>query len=320
MSFLQSLRMANIFPKNRANDQPFGMPEIDDGNVGTMFRQVTPLAQSLDNQAMMRQKELMDHRNMITNQNKPQLSMQDKAWGLTAPRNFATKPAPPVQGGFSPMQKMFQQRDAQEREQAIAQSEMSQKFNQAMELQKMKGSQDIDLENVRTAGDSDQIAQRGGIDRDLAGMRQRHESEMANARTQAEMVALQKRHEFETSQINTRETARGREDRLTQREKPVTGTAATAKDANDALVGKVQRLKLSNPDLAKRVIEDPKSPGMYIISGATAQEKAAIDKYFADAPAPGAAADSGAGKVITQKNSKGQTRTSTDGGKTWTMK
>lgn len=272
MSFLENLRMSNIFPKKPATDRPFGMPEIDDGNIKSMLSQVMPAAEQMNQNDARRQRDMMQFEFDLKNKPRGQTSMPIKTI-----HDYPPTHANVVQAPQTPMQKMFSARseDARGRENQVA--DMSTKFSQALEMQKQGGVQDIDLQNLRGEQATSQIEQRGGIDRDVAGIRAKHDMELNSARNAQERAAIMLRHQGEMLQ----EGERGRQNRMTQSEKPITGAAATAKDQTEAFAGRVQQLAIDAPNLAKLITLDAESGGQFRISQyATPEQQAAIRNYM----------------------------------------
>lgn len=265
--------MASIFPGQREHGaSPFGMPEIDDGRVGPMMNQAMDFSRNINDDNMRRDKEMMNFQFNLKNKRPTQQSIPIKTMSDYPPTH-----ANVVQAPQTPMQKMFSARSEDARGREEQQADLSTKFSQAMEMQKNKQMGDIDLENVRTAGDTAQIAQRGGIDKDIAGIRAKHDMELNSARNAQERAAIMLRHQGEMQQ----EGERGRQNRMTQSEKPITGAAATAKDQTEAFAGQVQRLAIDAPNLAKLVTIDAEAGGQFRISQyATPEQQAAIRNYM----------------------------------------
>jgi len=296
--------MSNIFPRNSAKDRPFGMPEIDNGNVGEMLRQIGPYAESMNENDLRRKKDLMqfefDLRNQGQNRNQP--SMMER---MSQANTLGTKPqgAVQIQAGPTPMQRMFQERDAQERNQKFrdeqSEQELSGKYRQAMDTQKIQDEASMQRMAAEIAGRKDITGMETGSRERVAADTRKYGSEEAGR-------ASERRIAEERAQA----IARGEQDRLTQANKPVPPVAA--KDLDEAQASRIQQMMLNNPQLGRYVTKNEN--GMFEISrNAPPEAIAAIKQHLT----PQAQSQG----VITQKNKKtGQTRTSTDGGKTWTTK
>lgn len=271
MPFLEKLRMNNIFPRNPASDRPFGMPEIDDGEFGPMMHQAQGYARTANNEADQRQKEMMKFEFDLKNSSRPQPG------GIAGSRltQMMTRPgssAPAVQGGFSPMQRMFQERDAADRARKEDQDDTTTKFRQAMQMKSMDQGGDIDLQNLRGEQESNQIEQRGGMDQTAANIKMRHDRELASARNAAETEQIKQRQTYELSQI----AARGTQDRMTQAEKPPVGAA---NDPMKQIAARVQSLAIDAPALATMV--DTQPDGQFRINPkASPQQIQAIRQYM----------------------------------------
>jgi len=262
----------------------------------------------MDENDLRRKKDLMqfefDLRNQGQNRNQP--SMMDR---MSAANTIGSQAgrygqgAVQVQAGPTPMQKMFQDRDAREREQKFrdsqSQQELSGKYKQAMDTQKIQDEASMQRMAAEIAGRKDITGMETGSRERVAADTRKYGSEEAGR-------ASERRIAEERAQA----IARGEQDRLTQANKPVPPVAA--KDLDEAQASRIQQMMLNNPQLGRYVTKNEN--GMFEISRNAPPEAIAAIKQQLTPQAPSQG-------VITQKNKKtGQTRTSTDGGKTWTTK
>lgn len=268
MGFLDQLRMNNIFPRK----SPLGMPEIDTSTIGDTLNEVLPFARTSDNEDSQRTKDMMSFQHGLNNP-QPQLSMRDRAIGDTTQRPMMRGGG--VQGGFSPMQQQFQARDKADRARQQEQSDMSTKFQQAMQLQAMKGSQDIDLEDVRSASNTADIEQRGGIDQRAAALLAENQRGVASTKTAADIEAARALQSGKERGM----MIEGVQNRLTNSVKPP--TSAAANDPAKQFASRAQSLAIDAPALATMLVPPTESGGQFTISPkATPDQIAAIRKYM----------------------------------------
>lgn len=276
MGFLDKLRMNNIFPRNSGTDRPFGMPEIDDGNVSEMMGQISSYNRGAADDQMHRQKEMMQFEADLRNkQNRQPVDMRAAAIGDTNPRPGMTqaRQGAPT-SGFSPMQQQFRQDDLAARARQQEEDDLTTKYQQAMEMQRIKQGGDIDLQALRGEQETGQIAQRSGMDQTAANIKMRHEREMAGDRSTSEKDMIRQRQGYELDQIR----ARAGEDRLTNSQKPPVGAAA---DPIKQFAERAQGLAIEAPALATMLVPPTESGGQFTISPkATPDQIAAIRKYM----------------------------------------
>lgn len=134
--FLPMLRAANIFPRDRKKDRPFGMVDVDSGNVSSMLHKAGGYVNRMKNEDLRRQKDLLRFQHGLT----PRAQQ-----AISAP---ASKPNVIIRdGGFSPMQEKWNEEgrlakanDIRFKESALARTES---LNQALTLGKQRSEADM---------------------------------------------------------------------------------------------------------------------------------------------------------------------------------
>ncbi len=251
--FLPMLRMRNIFKENPGSDRPFGMPDIDNGNIASMFRSVGPLADSMNQDDIRRKRSMMEFEQSL--RGGPNLLA-----GRVPVRDVNQKKNVVYGGteGFSPTQKIFQGERADERKQASEMEQVAQEFERRKELQGMDANSRLALERERAATGS-------------------AENERASSRRMTEQAAQERlRNEGDIA----RERARGTEARLTQSAKPPIATKPpTAKEQNETYLGRIQQLKIQDPALGALLVKDPNTE-QWTISKGNENQKRRIKQYL----------------------------------------
>lgn len=155
--FLDMLRQRNVFgPPGRPNNA-FGMPDIDDGNVAAMFRQVVPLARSLKDDDARRQREMMEFQSSLARReqaNQPQV------------RPVAPSKPNVVFGGTHPltsMQQRFRDEDDAKTEQKNRLAQIGATQTGALNNALATGRQRDDADMARTVAE---INGRAGVAKD----------------------------------------------------------------------------------------------------------------------------------------------------------
>lgn len=295
MGFLDKLRMNNIFPRNPGTDTPFGMPEIDDGNVGAMLGTAANYARNANDDDMNRQKNMMQFEFDLKNkQNRRPLDMRAAAIGDTSPRPGMTqaRQGAPT-SGFSPMQQQFRQDDLAAKARQQEQSDLSAKFQQAMQMQQEKQSGDIDLQALRGEQETGQIAQRDAGAQNAAALRMQFDRETAGTKSAADIAAARTQH----TNAMALGVQRGDQDRLTNSQKPPVGAAA---DPIKQFAERAQGLAIEAPALATMLVPPTESGGQFTISPkATPDQIVAIRKYMMGQQAAPAAPAKPKSKVVT---------------------
>jgi hypothetical protein len=94
---------------------------------------------------------------------------------------------------------------------------------------------------------------------------------------------------------------------------PARATEPSATQQGNAMENRFQQLAIDNPAAAAILTKDPDTNQIIFKPGSDPKQMEFVRNYLRQQQG------STQQKTITQKNSKGQTRTSTDGGKTWMM-
>ena len=269
--FLPMLRMANVFPRRRrqsmgdtehqfsgsqfaggqgGGSETFGMPEIDSGNVGAMFRQTIPIVNSQRDREMQRQKDMMQFEFNLRNQQNRQ-QQPNQALGIGTGRSVQQAPQP--QGGFSPMQRMFQERDAIDRKRKFedeqAKQEIGGKYKQAIDERTLQ-EEGANLRNQRTVGG--QLANT----RLEGDMRAQLEQQKA---IEARIVDKIK-HGYKLDEDESRIFYESRGRIASEAAKPPSASLVdTPKEATDRIALNYQQFLVDQPGLAKAIQIDPQS-------------------------------------------------------------
>ncbi len=248
MGFLDRLRSTNVFRPRPATDRPFGMPDIDDGDYNTLFREVGPVAAELSRQP---QSNLIERG-----------SLAPRRMPMVAGNTSSQKKNVVYRGteGFSPMQRQFMADDAQRENQERQDARLTQNFMRQDELMRQKRMDDSINFDKELAGRKEL----SGIDLDKA-VRLREVDRKAQAERD-KFIADQRRQD-----IITRERAQGEEARKTLAAKPTTDKPLDeGRDFNN----RVQQLML-DPRFSKHIIKDD-ATGTFKFSDDTTPEQAAF--------------------------------------------
>jgi len=302
MAFLESLRATNVFPRRPATDRPFGMPDIDSGNVAELFRQIGPLANSMNDENMRRDKEMMEFEHTLKQPRPAPMSMTQRAYGGgQAPmQGSIAGPSSPI-GNFSPMQRMFQARDQQEKEDKFKASQFANERAGKLQQAMAEGS-------MRNTGEMERLVQEINARKELGtaemGSRERIAENQLKAKTGETTADRDARVAGSAADRASREKIAGM---------PARATEPSATQQGNAMENRFQQLAIDNPAAAAILTKDPDTNQIIFKPGSDPKQMEFVRNYLRQQQG------STQQKTITQKNSKGQTRTSTDGGKTWMM-
>lgn len=272
------------------------MPDIDSGNLGELLRQIGPLASSMEDEDLRRKKDLLQFEHSLRNPPGPGLSISERAHGITTPGGKFQSPNPPAapaQGGFSPMQRMFQERDEQERKQKFGaeQSGLDRANKLATVMEEAK---------LRDTGETARLGQTLSA-RKEEGAAERGSREKISQNELAARSALEQSRLGESAADRAARASMNQAD-IISREKIAQLPSRTAPDPQDQFAAQVQNFKIQNPDLADKIVFDETSKSWKLnTQGMTPEQLASIqNKLGGRGNKP---------KMITQRNKKtGETR------------
>lgn len=312
MAFLQDLRLANIFPRNPAKDRPFGMPEIDEGNVGELFRQVGPLADTINRDRMYQQGQLANiAQNMRMAPRPSGLNLSGQGIAQAPGRHSVFDPNANVRLGGdmgpTPAQQMFLRQDAQEQNIQRQKEASDTAYGRAIDENKAQELHQERMQDKRINEQNSLFNRDFAAKKEMADIAFGHNKELMTGRNEFATKLEAQREAARRADIIAREKARGEQARLTQSEKPPTAASEKTDMSN-----RLQQIALSNPEAAKLIVKDEGS-GLFRFADDISNEQM---EWFRKQLAGG---NKTVGKVMRQRNSQGQIRESTDGGKTWKM-
>lgn len=299
MPFLPSLRMSGIFDRSSSGGRPFGQPNTgEDIDLGSLMRLIGPTSESLKNDDMRRQQEMMQFEKSLNSRPRPAPLATNNL--VKTKKNVVLGP----QGGFGALQSRFQKQADVEDQQEFSSGERALDRGGAMDLAKLRESGEMERIGRDLAGRKDLSMLEGDLRLNL----ERERTKSAN-----EAAALEHTRNLE------RDRQRAVEERETNRVKPVTGAAATMKDQNLALQGKIQELSMRNPALGNMIVEDPNT-GRLSLRGGTPADHEQIRNFLFSSPtktAPAAPKENPVREIQRRNKSTGEVQSSADGGKTW---
>lgn len=318
MPFLQSLRMANIFPRKPAEDRPFGMPDIDSGNIGELLRQIGPLADTMNRDQMRTSGRSSGLDSIASGMRQRPSGLDLSGQGIAANvgargsvfnPNINTRLGGDV--GPTPVQRGFLAQDAAQKAGEQHKEDMDINFMRGVDEAKAREQHQLEL------ADKDVAAKTSLFNRELAGRKEMadvqfgHSKELEGQRQKSAADIAAANVASRRGDVIARETTRGEQARLTQKEKPV--SMLPSQQDND-FQNKVQKMMIDNPNVAPFIEKDDK--GMIRISDRATPEQAEWIKNHLGS----AGSKPSEGKVIRQRNkTTGEIRESSDGGKTWKM-
>lgn len=311
MAFLNDLRMANIFPRNAAKDRPFGMPEIDNGNIGSLLRQILPIADSMNR-----------GNGLNTIASSMRASPSPRNMGGTVGHGIEQTPGARrsvfdpnanvrlgVDSGITPMQRGFLAQDAQERSSDRADENANINFMRSQDLTKDKYRHEEDI------ADKEVAARTSLFDRELAGKKALsevdygHKTSLFDQEAKLRQDIADANNAARSKDVVTRETLRNE------------GKTTTPKQTADAYKFAAQKLKTENSVLGSLI--DIDDTGAVNISPKANPEQrkritAILNNEQYQAPVTMGEEQAMPGKTLRQRNpATGAIRESADGGKTW---
>jgi hypothetical protein len=273
MDFLPSLRLANLFGPNSRNSG-FGQPEIDNGNVGQMMRQLIPAARTANEEEHRRRKDLMTHQANLElpgRRNMRRGIQGSMPEGGRGPLTRSSMPAQNVnapQGGLSPVQAMWgAERNAKlgrEHASQMQDNQLSERYRAAMaerELQD-KGSMDRLLLELKS---------REGI----AGRENISQEAIEDKKHARSLSAAELAHQRDRDRI----THQANETRRTNLERP-DQTPQSAMDIERQTANRATQLVMKDARIGQFLAIDPKTKQWAIKPNTPAQVRAEIERWL----------------------------------------
>lgn len=260
--FLPMLRQTNVLPRNRAQDRPFGMPEIDSGGIGTMMREVLPTTSVLADDDLRRKKDLLQFEASLDSDRGSYRGggpsrgrgINPRAMQMRRPQTVGgdyQMPKNVVAGegaaGMSPIQKMWRAEEVNKQKQGFEReqlgSELTGRYRQAMDTQGLQNQGWMDRENLSNQGRLQQEQLSGDMRSDL----EKYKAQQAAA-------AAKTGHQYKLTEDERREQARTKGDIAVNVAKgPTAGQTLNPKEQNEAIDLRTRQLRIKYPQLAEAV-------------------------------------------------------------------
>lgn len=261
--YLPMLRMTNVFPRNRAQDRPFGMPEIDSVGLGTLLREVGPVASSIKDDDLRRQKDLMQFEFNLKGRNPSggrginTRPMQMEQAGVGGTRGEA-RPKNVVAGagatGMSPIQKMWraEEEDNKNRDfrRGMQDSEIAGRYRQAMDERALQEQAHGQRTEREIAGRQQNTLLEGDMRSQLEREKAQFQSLQDKVNHGYRLTEQEKRIYLETKGRIAQEAAKP----------PAASTVLSPKEQQDAMVTQFQRLRIQHPGLAEGITWEEGQP------------------------------------------------------------
>jgi hypothetical protein len=266
--FLPALRATGAFT---GRTKPFGMPDIDSGNLGSLLRQISPVARRMNELSGRRRGDMQQFQQSVSQAHptKDNLYYRGSAIRSGALGSRDGGSAPPT----GTQQRMWKQ-DDDKFDAKNRQLEQQNRIVAAMDEAKM-----------RNEGETSRLMQELNARR---GMNQ-EDNATRMAVSQNELAA----RAGETAAERAFRISEGKADRASRER--VAGMPARAQPTpqsqmDDMLNNRVQQLRLQNPQAAALLVQDPETKQYGFAEGATPEQQKFIRDYLQGAkpkPKPG---------------------------------
>jgi len=291
MDFLPALRDTGILRK-----KPFGMPDTSGGNMGELFRQIGPIASSMEDDEVRRRKDLMQFEHSLRSRGRGQQSQAPQ--GVGGVRGGPRTVIGPGALGPSAGQQMFRQdavnKEGQEFKAGQAGLDRNARLTETMEEGKLRSESDM----ARLMQEINARKEIGAEDR---GSRERVAQNELAARIRESQTARDARAAETQAEISSRERIAGM---------PARPTTQNASQQGNQFENRVQQLAIENPAAFAILTKD--ANGQFTFKpGSDPKQQDWVRNYMAgkSKPGEGMKPEPVHGKTITQRNKKtGETR------------
>lgn len=264
MDFLPALRDTGIFNKKR----PMGMPDIDNGGLGDMLRELGPLASSMEDDDLRRKKDLLAFEASLRNPGPQQPSMMNRMMNRPVANTMSPVSVGNAAAPQTSMQRQLQARDDQER---------SNKFKQDMFGQETAGklTQAMEEGKLRNAGQMEQIMAEMNARKEM-GAEERGSRERIS---QNELAARVNENATERAS-RASEGAADRTSRENIAKMPARVIAPSATQQGNAMDNRLQQLVIDNPAAAAILTKDQDTGHIIFKPGSDPKQQEFVRNYL----------------------------------------